>query len=487
MNFLDKIVEYVSPKRGLERQYAKMRLAQIRSFEGASTSERLEGWTPMNQNRGGVSSQNIDLMANRVAYLYDNSAPIKRGINAIANYTFGAGCVPHALKPDGKKHDRLEGILKDFVDTPACDLEERETLYAKQIQAGIHVPRDGSFLLQRVWTKDKNCPLPFKIKCLTQDHIDKSKNKVGNYGARIVQGIEYNATGERVAIWINDYLPNQTLTTEHKSRRCDIKDLCHPFRTTVAGQIHGITWGSPIIVKAKDFDDYMDAQLVRQKIASAFVGLIHDIEGGMGEDSKPMEGKITPGTWMTAPEGKTVEFSNPPQLEGVTDYVKIQHHGIASGLEVPYMIVSSDFSDSNYTQSRMTILDFSRQIETYQQHIFYPQMSYKIGQWILDACQLKGIKTHNSKIMWVYPRKEFVDPVKDMNAFILGVQNGFMSWEMAVREMGYDPDDVSKSIQSSEATFKDMGMIMPTEFTKQIAENVNDTDEKRVFKRGFCS
>ena len=228
-------------------------------------------------------------------------------------------------------------------------------------------------------------------------------------------------------------------------------------------------------MKSKDFDEYMDAQLVRQKISSAFVGLIHDIEGGMGsENAKPMEGKITPGTWMTAPEGKTVEFSQPPQLEGISDYVKIQHHGIASGLEVPYMIVSSDFSDSNYTQSRMTILDFARLIETYQQHVFYPQMNYRIGQWILEACQLKGIRTHGSKILWVYPRKEFVDPEKDMNAFMIAVQNGFMSWEMAVREMGYDPEDVAKSIQNSQNTFSNMGVLMPGNFTKQIEESVKD-------------
>ena len=186
----------MSPERGLQRRQAQFKLNQFdmfkRRFEGASTSDRMKGWTPLSQTGQGFDSHSINLMASRVAYLYDNSAPVKRGINAIANYTFGAGCVPHAVKPDGKKHDRLEGVLKDFADTPACDLEERETLYSKQLMAGIHVPRDGAFLLQRVWVNDKNSPLPFKIKCLTQDHIDKSKNQIGNYGARIVQGVEYN-------------------------------------------------------------------------------------------------------------------------------------------------------------------------------------------------------------------------------------------------------------------------------------------------------
>lgn len=474
MKIFEKMIDTISPNWGLERRKAQFKLEQFelvkRQYDGASNSERLKNWVPVNKPGQYPDSGAIDLMASRVAYLYDNSAPIKRGINAISNYVFGPGCVPHAVKVDGKKHDKLEGILKDFVDTPACDIEGRETLYTKQNQAGIHVPRDGAFLIQRVWVNDKNSPLPFKLKSLTQDHIDKSKSQVGNYGNRIVQGVEYNRRGERVALWINDYLPNQHVSASVKSKRYKMEDFCHPFRTTVAGQVHGVTWGAPIIIKAKDHEDYLDAQLTRQKISQCFVGLIHDLEGGNEGNSKPMEGKIQPGTWMMAPEGKTVEFSQPPQVEGIFEYSKIQHLGIASGLEVPYMIVSSDFSDSNYTQSRMTLLDFARSIESYQQHIFYPQMNFKIGQWIMEAAQLRGVNTFNTKLLWVYPRKEFVDPEKDMKAFALAVANGFMSWEMVVREMGHDPEDVAKSLQASKSA---IGSLIP-QMSKQIEEKQKD-------------
>ena len=474
MSIINKMIDNISPSWGLERRKAQFKLEQFelakRNYEGASTSKRLKDWIPLNKPGQYPDSGAIDLMASRVSYLYDNSAAVKRGINALSNYIFGPGCVPHAVKANGKKHDVLEGILKDFVDTPACDIEGRETLYSKQNQAGIHVPRDGAFLIQRIWANDKNSPLPFKLKSLSQDHIDKSKSQVGNYGNRIVQGVEYNRRGERVALWINDYLPMQHVSASIKSKRYKMEDFCHPFRTTIAGQVHGITWGAPIIVRAKDFDDYMDAQLIRQKISQCFVGLIHDIEGGLdNEGSKPMEGKIQPGTWMMAPEGKTVEFSQPPMLEGLFEYAKIQHLGIASGLEVPYMIVSSDFSDSNYTQSRMTLLDFARSIECYQQHIFYPQMNYKIGQWIMEAASLRGVNTFNTKLLWVYPRKEFVDPEKDMKAYALAVANGFMSWEMVVREMGHDPDDVAKSLQASKSA---IGALIPL-MSEQIEENQN--------------
>ena len=84
----------------------------------------------------------------------------------------------------------------------------------------------------------------------------------------------------------------------------------------------------------------------------------------------------------------------------------------------------------------------------------------------MEAAQLKGVNAFNTKILWVYPRKEFVDPEKDMKAFALAVANGFMSWEMVVREMGNDPDDVQKSLQASKSA---VGTLIP-QMSKQIEE-----------------
>ena len=84
----------------------------------------------------------------------------------------------------------------------------------------------------------------------------------------------------------------------------------------------------------------------------------------------------------------------------------------------------------------------------------------------MQAAQLRGVNTFNTKLLWVYPRKEFVDPEKDMKAFALAVANGFMSWEMVVREIGHDPDDVAKSLQASKSA---IGTLIP-QMSKQIED-----------------
>ena len=105
MIFLDNMIEKLSPSWALDRYQARMKLRYSkRHFEGASHSDRMKSWTPVG-NRTSLDTGALDLMASRVSYLYDNSAPIKRGINAISNYVFGAGCVPHAIRASGKKHD----------------------------------------------------------------------------------------------------------------------------------------------------------------------------------------------------------------------------------------------------------------------------------------------------------------------------------------------------------------------------------------------
>ena len=124
MKIFEKMIDTLSPSWGLERRKAQLKLEHFervkRHYDGASSSDRMKAWMPINKPGQYPDSGAIDLMASRVSYLYDNSAPVKRGINAISNYVFGPGCVPHAVKVDGKKHDKLEGILNSSLDKKIC-------------------------------------------------------------------------------------------------------------------------------------------------------------------------------------------------------------------------------------------------------------------------------------------------------------------------------------------------------------------------------
>ena len=89
------------------------------------------------------------------------------------------------------------------------------------------------------------------------------------------------------------------------------------------GQIHGVPFGSPSMMSLRDFDDYADAQLVRQKIASCFSIFITKTDAEMiGADTRDYEefDRVEPGLIQTTEQNKSVTFASPPPADGYGEY-----------------------------------------------------------------------------------------------------------------------------------------------------------------------
>ncbi len=49
--------------------------------------------------------------------------------------------------------------------------------------------------------------------------------------------------------------------------------------TQAAGQLRGITWLAPVLLRLHELDQYEDAALVKAKVAALFTGFIRDPDG----------------------------------------------------------------------------------------------------------------------------------------------------------------------------------------------------------------
>jgi capsid protein len=56
-----------------------------------------------------------------------------------------------------------------------------------------------------------------------------------------------------------------------------------------------------------------------------------------------------------------------------------------------------------------------------------------------------------------------IDPVKETNAINLMIRNGLISYSEAVRQLGYDPDDVIEEIASDFAKFDEKKIILDSD------------------------
>jgi capsid protein len=76
-----------------------------------------------------------------------------------------------------------------------------------------------------------------------------------------------------------------------------------------------------------------------------------------------------------------------------------------------------------------------------------PQLCQPIWDAFLRAGDLRGVTREDWAVTWTAPRREMIDPLKETEAIQKQIENGLLDWGEAVRQQGYDPDEVMEAIK----------------------------------------
>ena len=92
-----------------------------------------------------------------------------------------------------------------------------------------------------------------------------------------------------------------------------------------------------------------------------------------------------------------------------------------------------------------------------------PRFCDKVYPWFIEACQLKGIVNFEAKVKvtWTPPRREMIDPYKEVQAIKEQLRAGLTSWQDIVRRFGFIPDQLAEELKEDKKMWDEMGM-MPT-------------------------
>ena len=224
----------------------------------------------------------------------------------------------------------------------------------------------------------------------------------------------------------------------------------------------------------KDFGDFEDATLTRQKLANAFVGVVTGeddggiIPGIQTEDGDVVDGRepldyIEPGTFQYARPGEEVTFSNPPATEGYADYTKVSLRAIAAGLGVPYEALTGDLSSVNFSSGRMGWLEYQRSLATWQWAMFIPQFCGSVGQWMIDALAMTGEDITGVTVRWTPPGREMINPSDEVKSSRDAIRAGGKTISQWARERGEDPDTFLAELASDFARLDALGLILDSD------------------------
>lgn len=476
MNFIDRVLLNVAPgvaaRRFGAQLQAKMVADQVRKYDGASGGRRTAGWRGLATSANAETERAAGKLRVNAREAERNNPWARKAIEVVVANVVGTGIVAQARHPNRRRVAAAQDLWKQWADTTACDFEGRNDLYGLQALALAAVVRDGEAIVR--FRRVTDGPVPLKIQILETDFLDVLKTQADN-GNRVVQGVELDAEGREVAVWLLRAHPGDSSMIAGTSVRVPAGEYVRVYRQDRPGQLRGVSWLAPVLLSLYDLDEYEDAQLVRQKIAACFAVFVRDAVSDVSpvaRQATELPERVEPGIIETLPAGKDVTFASPPSADGYGDYLRSVLHRIAAGVGVTYEALTGDLSQTNYSSGRMGWLEFGRNIDGWRWRLLIPQMLTPVWRAFTEAAVLRGVSIGDVGADWTPPRRELVSPKDDVPAIIREIRGGLTSWSEAVRERGYDPDALASEIAADRARFEQMGIVVDSDpvVTTQVGQ-----------------
>lgn len=484
-NWLERAIAAVAPAWGL-RRYRARAAAEImrRHYEGAAAGRRTQGWNRSSGDANAVTRSGIARLRDVARDLVRNNGHAESAIETIAGHTVGWGIVAKPKKPNPK----LLAAWKAWAETTACDADGRHDLAGLQDLVMRTVVEAGECLVRRRRRRlEDGLPFPLQLQVLEPDFIDTSKtgtryveNAEGRMVAagRIISGIEFDALGRRTGYWLFPEHPGAEIYQAGQSQFVSAENVLHVYRTKRPGQARGVSWFAPVLLKFKDWDEYDDAQLMKQKIAACLAVLTTDTSGnappvGKEDDEDPVIDSLEPGMVLNLPPGRDIEVVTPPTVGDYPAYSEISLRAIAAGLGVTYEDLTGDYTNMPFSAARMSRLRHWARVEHWRWQMLVPQFCIPVWDWAMEAAAVLGLAAADElpAAEWTAPPMPMIEPDKEGLAYARNVRAGIMSLQEALRERGYDPETVLEEIAETNKMLDDLGLVL-------------DSDPRRVTQQG---
>lgn len=455
MNFLDRAVAYVAPRAGLRRALARDAFDTIaRSYDGAARGRRTANWTSTNASANALTKASLTTLRARSRDLVRNTWWGNRISRVFAAHTVGTGILPRSNDSSAIEAWNEWGAT--------CDAEGQLDINGLIALAVTCIIESGEVLIRFVPRPPQPGKVPLEVQLLEPDHLDASRDRIGGtdetsrgQGIVVDQGIAYGADGKRVGYWLLPEHPGQRgLIGRQPSVFVPAHQVAHAYRKDRIGQGRGVPWLAPVILKGRDLSDLEEAVVVKARVEACLAAFVKTNEAGRtlaaaagGKSSDGSSRRIetlSPGMVSYLEMGEELQTVNPSASINFESVLVSTWMTLAAGAGITYDQMTGDLRQANYSSLRAGKIEFRRLCEQFQWLTIVPMILQPIWNAFAAAAQDNGVI--RSRIAgypvrkWIMPAVEPIDPLKDLQADILAVRSGRMTWDDFVASWGLDPD-----------------------------------------------
>ena len=454
-----------------------------RGFEAVNTGRLFADFANMTRSSDSELRPALRTLRNRCRELSRNDEYVRRYLQLVKTNVVGPGGISVQAKArnsdgslDAPGNKIVENAWRRWSKAGICTMDGRLSFVDAQRLVVETLARDGEVLIRKINGADN--PDRFAIQFLEADLLDEELNIKLNNGNRVRMGVEIDEFGRSVAYHLLKEHPGDqefANTYSRKHVRVEAENLLHLFQADRPHQTRGVPPLAAAMNALKMLHGYREAELVAARVSAAKMGFITtpDSEGYAGddfEDNNPIM-NAEPGSFEQLAAGQSITMFDPTHpTTAFSDFHKAVLRGVASSLGVSYASLASDLESVNYSSIRQGALDERDGYRTLQAFLITHFVEPIFQSWLTSAMTSGSLplpmtrfeKFSNSVIY--RPRGfSWVDPVKEINAQVTGIQNGLLSMQDVANHYGADIEDVFESIQREKELAERYGLSLAFE------------------------
>ncbi len=467
MNWLDRLVGYVSPVRGMARAVARQHLTAVQARYEAADPSRLRKFYRERGTQNQLVQRDAAAVRAQVRHLARNHDLARGALRVLVNSVIGPsgiGVEPQPRRADGTIHAEYAKALlvawKDWCRYP--EVSQRFSWSRCQRMLARAWFRDGEVfgqhLVGAVPYLDHGTRVPYSLELFESEMVPMDYAD----GQRIAQGFELNAWGKPVAIYAYRNQPANLMRVPSLAdlKRIPYDRVLHMATLDHIGQLRGVSEFASVITRLEDLKDYEESERVAAKIAAMMTAYVkkgaaesYGASAAINGDGAPAprrEISFQPGMIIDdlAPgEDVGLIASDRPNPNAFT-WRSGQIRAVSAGIGASYSSISKDYNGT-YSAQRQELVEqwvhYAVLADDFAGDVVQPTW-----EWFVIAAHLSGVvpippdvlpDTANDVLM-VGQAMPWIDPLKEADAWKALTRSGFASEPEVIRARGKNPDDV---------------------------------------------
>ncbi len=454
---------------------AAMDSAQVRThdqpFKAARRGRASAGFEGQRQHINSAIRQGGALLRERSRFLCRENGLAISSKAVWTAYSVGTGILP---MPFGLTATRKKALLQAFYTwCETCDFDGLMDFSGQTAQVS-----DERFEVGEVFIRLMHSPVrPLQLKMLPSEQLPYTVvNARGVPSGNTVRlGIEFDDQDRRVAYHFYRHHPGDG-TVSVKDRMTTVRipadEILHVYKVRTPGQLRGIPDTLGALIPANKLDEYDDALIERAVSGSKVSGIItkgsSDRGAGAGALSGATDNRDGTAT-LDFEVGTILELETDEKWDTVAppdpgtnygEFIYNQKAKACAAMGVPYLEATGDLRRAPYSAGRLGRMPFKRRIEQFQFLELVPMFLRPVwlawlrdgllhGTIVLPRGSPRTVEAY-SRVNWMGPKWEYIEPYKDRQAEVLAIDNLLEPRSDIIAQRGEDPDEVDERIRDEQ-------------------------------------